>query len=166
MARQRCFIGLGSNIGDGPDTIRKALTRLGEDPEIEVIRASSLYRSAPWGRTDQPDFTNAVAELATTLSAPELLQRLLQLEGELGRSRDTGHWGPRLIDVDLLVFADQVFSTAELTLPHPRMHQRAFVLLPLLELEPEFEIPGVGNARDFLVSLEPQQIEKIIQGNQ
>jgi 2-amino-4-hydroxy-6-hydroxymethyldihydropteridine diphosphokinase len=157
MTRQRCFIGLGSNIGDGPDIIRRALAKLAGDPAIEVMRVSSLYRSAAWGRTDQPDFTNAVAELATTLSAPRLLHQLLQLEADLGRTRDTGHWGPRLIDLDLLVFADQVFGTPELTIPHPRMHQRAFVLVPLLELEPGFEIPGLGSARDCLNKLEFEQ---------
>jgi 2-amino-4-hydroxy-6-hydroxymethyldihydropteridine diphosphokinase len=161
MTRQRCFIGLGSNIGDGPGIIRKALARLGEYPAIEVMRTSSFYRTAAWGRTDQPDFTNAVAELATTLSAQELLQRLMQLEADLGRNRDTGHWGPRLIDLDLLTFADEIICTPALTVPHPRMHQRAFVLVPLLELEPEFEIPGSGSVRDCLDQLEFQQLAKI-----
>lgn len=161
MVRQRCFIGLGSNIGDGPGIILQALARLGADPAIEVMRTSSLYRTAAWGRTDQPDFTNAVAELATTLSATELLHKLLQLEADLGRNRDTGHWGPRLIDLDLLTFADEIIRTQELTLPHPRMHQRAFVLVPLLELEPEFAIPESGSARDCLDPLEFQQITKI-----
>ena len=161
MARQRCFIGLGSNIGDGPGIFRKALARLGDDPAIEVVRASSSYRTAAWGRTDQPDFTNAVAEVTTTLSAPELLHQLLQLEAELGRNRDTGRWGPRLLDLDLLTFADEIICTPELNVPHPRMHQRAFVLVPLLELEPEFEIPGLGSAGDCLDRLEFQQIAKI-----
>ncbi|HKX56379.1 MAG TPA: 2-amino-4-hydroxy-6-hydroxymethyldihydropteridine diphosphokinase [Xanthomonadales bacterium] len=141
--------------------MRQALAKLAEDPAIEVMRVSSLYRSAAWGRTEQPDFTNAVAELATTLSAPSLLNQLLQLEADLGRNRDTGHWGPRLLDLDLLTFADEIICTPELNVPHPRMHQRAFVLVPLLELEPEFEIPGLGSAGDCLDRLEFQQIAKI-----
>jgi len=161
MKRQHCFIGLGSNIGNGPGIIRQALEKLSADETIEVIRTSSLYRTAAWGRTDQPDFTNSVAELITTLSAGELLQKLLQLEAGMGRNRDTGHWGPRLIDLDLLTYGDEICCTPELTTPHPRMHLRAFVLRPLLELEPEFAIPGLGSARDCLEQLEFQQIDKI-----
>ena len=138
-----------------------ALEKLGQDPAIEVMRASSLYRTAAWGRTDQPDFTNAVAELATTLAAQELLHKLLQLEADMGRNRDTDHWGPRLIDLDLLTFEDEMICTPELTVPHPRMHQRAFVLVPLLELEPEFAIPKSGSARDCLDQLEFLQMDKI-----
>lgn len=161
MTRQRCFIGLGSNMGDGPDIIRQALAKMEEDPAIEVVRASSLYCTAPWGRTDQPDFTNAVAELATPLAAKELLQKLLQLEAHLGRNRDTGHWGPRLIDLDVLTFGEELINEPDLVVPHPRMHQRAFVLVPLLELEPEFEVPGLGSAGLALQKLDAQSVRKI-----
>lgn len=159
MAGQSCFIGLGSNIGDGPAIIDKACAALADTSGVQWIRRSSLYRSAAWGRTDQADFTNAVAEISTTLPPLDLLQALMGIESALGRSRSTGHWGPRTIDLDLLCYADLQINSQELTVPHPRMHLRAFVLVPLLELEPEFAIPGLGNARKLLEKLEPQQVQ-------
>ena len=161
MSGQRCFIGLGSNIGDGPEIIQQALDGLAQNDAIDVLRVSSLYRTAAWGRPDQPDFTNAVAEITTTLSGQQLLQSLLQLELELGRTRDTGHWGPRLIDLDLLTYADEQISSPKLTVPHPRMHERAFVLIPLLELESDFQIPGLGRAQEWQKKLEKQLIQRI-----
>lgn len=161
MFGQRCFIGLGSNIGDGLEIIRQALEALAQSDAINFMRVSSMYRTAAWGRIDQPDFTNAVAEITTMLSAQQLLQNLLQLELELGRTRDTGHWGPRLIDLDLLTYADKQISSPELTVPHPRMHERAFVLVPLLELESEFEIPGLGSAQEWQKKLKKQLIQRI-----
>ncbi|MDZ4728735.1 MAG: 2-amino-4-hydroxy-6-hydroxymethyldihydropteridine diphosphokinase [Xanthomonadales bacterium] len=161
MSGQHCFIGLGSNIGDGLGIIRQALEALAQNNAINVLRVSSMYCTAAWGRPDQPDFTNAVAEITTTLSGQQLLQSLLQLELELGRTRDTGHWGPRLIDLDLLTYADEQISSPELTVPHPRMHERAFVLVPLLELESEFEIPGLGSAREWQKKLQKQLIQRI-----
>jgi 2-amino-4-hydroxy-6-hydroxymethyldihydropteridine diphosphokinase len=162
MPVRRCFIGLGSNIGDGPAMIQQALEKLAEDDEIDLLRVSSMYRTAAWGRTDQADFTNAVAELTTGVSASQLLAKLLLLEQDMGRKRDTGHWGPRLIDLDLLCHADEQITTTELILPHPRMHERAFVLVPLLELEPDFEIPGLGSARKFLEKLAQQPVQMIV----
>ncbi len=161
MARQRCFIGLGSNIGDGPAVIEQALVALAKVSAVELIQRSSLYRSAAWGRTDQADFTNAVAEIKTTLTAADLLQTLLQIETELGRTRDTGHWGPRLIDLDLLSYANEQINSENLIVPHPRMHLRAFVLIPLLELQPEFEIPGLGSAQEWLAKLQDQSVNRI-----
>lgn len=155
------FIGLGSNLGDGPALIHEALADLGSRPGIRVLRVSSLYRTAPWGRTDQPDFTNAVAELETGLEPADLLRELLDCESALGRTRETGCWGPRLIDLDLLCFEDRRVTSADLEIPHPRMHERAFVLAPLLELEPDFVIPGVGAASDRLAALGPQRVERI-----
>lgn len=158
MSGIRCFISLGSNIGDGPGIIHQALEAMAKNDAIDVVRASSFYRTAAWGRTDQADFTNAVAEVVTTLSAEQLLSQLLQLESELGRRRDTGHWGPRLIDLDLLTFAEEQISSPGLTVPHPHMHERAFVLVPLLELEPDFKIPGRGSARSWQDKLKDQTI--------
>jgi 2-amino-4-hydroxy-6-hydroxymethyldihydropteridine diphosphokinase len=158
VSKNRCFIGLGSNIGDGPGIIRQALEVLTQNDAIDVLRVSSLYRTAAWGRTDQADFTNSVAELATTLSAEQLLSQLLQLESELGRKRDTGHWGPRMIDLDLLTFGQEQISSPELTVPHPHMHERAFVLVPLLELEPDFTIPGLGRAQSWQDELKDQTV--------
>jgi 2-amino-4-hydroxy-6-hydroxymethyldihydropteridine diphosphokinase len=158
MVKQRCFVGLGSNIGDGPGIIRQALDALAKDKDVEVLRVSSLYSTKAWGRTDQPDFTNAVVELTTVLTAHQLLQKLLQVESGLGRTRDTGRWGPRSIDLDLLTFSNEQIHSAELTVPHPRLHERAFVLDPLLELEPGFEIPGLGSARKWAEKLQKQAV--------
>jgi 2-amino-4-hydroxy-6-hydroxymethyldihydropteridine diphosphokinase len=159
MAGNNCFIGLGSNIGDGPAIVEKACSEVARVAGIEWLRRSSLYRSAAWGRTDQADFTNAVAEITTTLPPLELLQVLLRIESTLGRLRNTGHWGPRTIDLDLLCYADWQISTPELVVPHPRMHLRAFVLVPLLQLEPEFAIPGLGKARELLENLDRQEVQ-------
>jgi len=162
MLVHRAFIGLGSNVGDGPAEIQKALTSLQSANGIEVLRVSSLYITAAWGRTDQADFTNAVAEIGTNLSAIQLLQVLLQLEAGMGRKRDSGHWGPRLIDLDLLSYGQEQLNAENLTLPHPRMQERAFVLIPLLELEPEFKIPGLGAASKWLENLSDQRVRRII----
>jgi len=162
MLAHQAFIGLGSNVGDGPAEIQKALTGLQSADGIEVLRVSSLYSTAAWGRTDQADFTNAVAEISTHLSALQLLQVLLQLEAGMGRKRDSGHWGPRLIDLDILSYGHEHLSTADLMLPHPRMHERAFVLIPLLELDPEYKIPGLGLASKWLEKLPDQWVRRII----
>lgn len=157
----RVFIGLGSNLGDGPAMIRAALADLADRPGIHVVRFSSLYRSAPWGRGDQPDFTNAVAELTTTLEPGVLLESLLGCEQSLGRVRNGERWGPRCIDIDLLSYGELQVRTARLELPHPRMAERAFVLLPLLELEPDFAIPGAGSAAACLRRLPDQRVERM-----
>jgi len=155
------FIGLGSNLGDGPAMILTALDELRRHPGVRVKRVSSFYRTAPRGRMDQPDFTNAVAELETSLKPEQLLQTLLDCEAALGRDRVGGRWAPRRIDLDLLCFGERRLHASRLDLPHPRMQERAFVLIPLLELEPEFEIPGIGRARACLDALEPQRVTPI-----
>lgn len=157
----RAFIGLGSNVGDGPAQLDLAISLLRQKPELDVLRVSSYYRTAPWGRTDQADFVNAVAELETDLSAESLLAELLECEISMGRSRDSGRWGPRPIDLDLLLCGSQVLKTSRLVLPHPRMHERAFVLVPLLELEPEVTIPGLGEASACLEKLPDQPVERL-----
>ena len=155
------YIGLGSNLGDGVAALQQALQGIADLPGTELLRVSSFYRTAAWGKTDQPDFTNGVAEIITCLQADELLQQLLALELDLGRVRNSERWGPRCIDLDILSFADQVIDLPDLTTPHPRMHERAFVLLPLLELEPAYRIPGLGEAGLFLEKVSNQRIEKI-----
>jgi 2-amino-4-hydroxy-6-hydroxymethyldihydropteridine diphosphokinase len=157
----RAFIGLGSNLGDGPGLIAAALAALQRQPHVRVLRVSSLYRTAAWGATGQPDFTNAVAELATTLEPESLLSVLLEAESSLGRERSALRWGPRTIDIDLLCCGQCRVHTAALQLPHPRMHLRAFVLVPLLELEPEWVIAGIGPARECLEALEFQAISRM-----
>lgn len=157
----RAFIGLGSNQGDGPEHIKRALLELVRNKTLRVARVSSLYRTAPWGHQAQPDFTNAVAEIETGLTPLELLSVLLKTEQQLGRIRSGVRWGPRIIDLDLLCCDQNQQHTPELHLPHPRMQQRAFVLVPLLELEPEMTIPGVGSARECLEKLDKSGVERL-----
>jgi 2-amino-4-hydroxy-6-hydroxymethyldihydropteridine diphosphokinase len=154
----RAFIGLGSNLGDGPAMIRAASAALGRFDSIQVLRLSSLYRTAAWGRTGQPDFTNAVAEIETVLDPEDLLAVCLQTELSLGRTSSEIRWSPRVIDIDILCYGNSELNRPGLQLPHPRLHQRAFVMVPLLELEPELVIPGVGAVRDCLAALEFQRV--------
>ncbi|HLF29953.1 MAG TPA: 2-amino-4-hydroxy-6-hydroxymethyldihydropteridine diphosphokinase [Xanthomonadales bacterium] len=157
----RALVGLGSNQGDGPESIGKALLELARNESVRVGRVSSLYRTAPWGIEAQAEFTNAVAEIETELEPLELLSVLLRVEQQLGRIRNAVRWGPRVIDLDLLCCDQLQLHTPELDLPHPRMHQRAFVLVPLLELDPETNIPGVGSARHCLEKLGKSAVERL-----
>lgn len=138
---KRAWIGLGANLGDPPAQLRTALEQISQLGELQAV--SSFYRSAPMGPADQPDYCNAVCRLATALSPVELMQRLLAIERHMGRVRSL-KWGPRTIDLDLLHVEGESCSTAELALPHPGIGQRNFVLVPLAELDPDLEIPGVG----------------------
>ena len=151
----RAWIGLGGNREDSASLLEAALTRLAAAPRLKLLRRSRLYRSPPWGVLDQPDFVNAVAEFETELSPRELLADLKATEGRLGREPQTRRWGPRSIDLDLLTYENLQVRSDELELPHPRMHLRAFVLVPLLELEPDFLIPGIGLAADCLDTIDP-----------
>jgi 2-amino-4-hydroxy-6-hydroxymethyldihydropteridine diphosphokinase len=157
----KAWIGLGGNHGETALLMKRALDILEEHDEISVLRVSGMYQSPPWGVTGQPDFVNAVAELDTSLQADELLTVLLQIESHLGRERSGPRWGPRCIDLDLLTYQDLVVSSSHLELPHPRMHLRAFVLVPVLELEPGFMIPGVGEARLELENLDLQEVTAV-----
>jgi 2-amino-4-hydroxy-6-hydroxymethyldihydropteridine diphosphokinase len=137
----RAFIGLGGNLGDPRAAMRAALKALDRDSATRVIRVSSLYRTPPWGKTDQPDFLNAVAELNTTLPPRALLELCLSAEASLHRVRDE-RWGPRSIDLDILLYDDLEIEEEGLRVPHPRMLERAFVLVPLAEIAPEIAIRG------------------------
>lgn len=154
---ERAFIGLGGNLEGplgGPENyVRAALGRLADHPEIGTLRISPMYRSPAWGNTDQADFVNAVATFDCSLAPRDLLDLLLETEAALGRVREE-KWGPRLIDIDLLSYGDRVIDSDELVLPHPWMHRRAFVLKPLLELEPDYTVPGRGRAESLLADLE------------
>jgi 2-amino-4-hydroxy-6-hydroxymethyldihydropteridine diphosphokinase len=138
---QKAYVGLGSNLGNRQDNLRSALSRLAALPTITVTRVSSLYETAPVGVTNQPNFVNAVAALETALPAVDLLDILLHLENQLGRVR-TFRWGPRVIDMDLLLYGDKQIDLPSLTVPHPRLRERAFVLVPLAEIAPELVLPG------------------------
>ena len=137
----RAWIGIGSNIGDRLDYIRRALESMGRLPDTRLVAASSVYDTLPVGDISQPRFLNAVAELSTTLQPLELLRSLLEIERECGRVRH-GVWGPRTLDLDMLLYDAVEMSTVELTLPHPRARGRAFVLVPLAEISPELSFPG------------------------
>ncbi len=157
----RAWIGLGGNFNESERMMESALDMLDETRGIRVIRRSATYRSPPWGVTIQAEFVNAVAEIETSLTPDGLLSELLATESRLGRERDGQRWGPRGIDLDLLTFGNQVLESETLQLPHPRMHLRAFVLKPILELEPGFRIPGLGPARRALEQLDPQEVEAV-----
>ncbi|MCC6658063.1 MAG: 2-amino-4-hydroxy-6-hydroxymethyldihydropteridine diphosphokinase [Rhodocyclaceae bacterium] len=156
----RAYIALGSNLGDPLATVRAAFDALRALPETVLVAASSLYRSAPVGLKNQPDFINAVAALDTQLAAEALLEALFAIEARFGRRRDYHH-APRTLDLDLLLHGDETRSTASLTLPHPRLHERAFVLLPLLELAPDIVIPGRGPARLLMDACREQRLTKL-----
>jgi 2-amino-4-hydroxy-6-hydroxymethyldihydropteridine diphosphokinase len=142
------YIGLGSNLGDREKNLRAALERLAE---LGRVRTSSLRETDPVGVTDQPRFLNAVAELETDLSPQELLARLLEIEHELGRDRARERrWGPRTIDLDLLLYGDEALDEPGLTVPHPRLAERRFALEPLHELAPELTLPDGRRIRDLL----------------
>ena len=135
LTRERIFLSLGSNVGRRPDNLRRALRMLILDPDIRVVRVSQLYRTMPVGYTAQREFLNGVVELRSLLEPQELLSRLTELELRMGKSTPFRN-GPRLIDIDLLLYGDRVIRGRRLQVPHPRMHQRRFVLEPLAELAP------------------------------
>ncbi len=145
----RVFVGLGGNIGEPVAQLERALSALARLPESTLVRTSSFYQSPPWGIDAQPPFVNAVAELATSLSPDQLLASLLAIEQAAGRER-TLRWGPRVLDLDLLLFGDLVIDRPGLRIPHPHLHQRAFVLLPLAEIAPDFFVPGLGSVTELL----------------
>lgn len=141
-------LGLGSNLGDREGNIAAAVARLAAWLGVTVERVSSLYETAPVGYTDQPDFLNAVVGVRTTLTPLELLAACLAVERELGRERKI-RWGPRTIDIDVLFYDDVVLDTAELTLPHPRFHERCFVLVPLAEIAGDVPVYGGRTAGEL-----------------
>lgn len=156
----RVFIGLGSNLAEPQAQLACALAALDALPGCQVLARSSFYRSAPVGYLDQPDFINAVAELATDLAPRPLLDALLGVERQQGRTREFAN-APRTLDLDLLLYGDLVLDEPGLSVPHPQMTQRAFVLLPLLEIAPQIPIPGAGKACDWLENCRAQKLERL-----
>jgi 2-amino-4-hydroxy-6-hydroxymethyldihydropteridine diphosphokinase len=155
-------IGLGANLDDPEQQVRAALDELAVTPGVTLERRSSLYRTAPIGYDNQPDFINAVARVRTTLAPQALLDALLDIERRHGRVREFLN-APRTLDLDVLLYEDRQISTDTLNVPHPRAHLRAFVLLPLLEVSPDVVIPGIGAASDFLAQVQDQAISRIPQ---
>ena len=157
---QRCFIALGANLGDPVATVTAAIVALRGLPQTEFVAASSLYRTAPVGLKHQPDFINAVVELIAVPPAPTLLQTLFEIEGRFGRQRSVRN-APRTLDLDLLLYGNQTSDDPELTLPHPRLHERAFVLAPLAEIAPQLFVQGRGRVEELLQRCADQKIEKL-----
>ena len=134
------FLGLGSNLGDRVETIRKTKEMVSSIPGVSLVSSSSLYETEPVGISDQPMFVNAVLEIEADLSPRELFLKLKDIEAKLGR-RKTVRWGPRIIDIDILLFGDRIVEERDLTIPHPEMTKRGFVLVPLCEIAPEIKHP-------------------------
>jgi 2-amino-4-hydroxy-6-hydroxymethyldihydropteridine diphosphokinase len=150
----RVYVGLGANLGDRDETIRAAVGALGEEDGIEVVAVSTLRETEPVGVGEQPPYLNGAAELETTLGARELLDRLLAVERRFGRVRIPGEHGPRTLDLDLLLYGDEVLDEPGLAVPHPRLHERRFVLEPLAELASGLVVPGRGDVESILLRLE------------
>jgi 2-amino-4-hydroxy-6-hydroxymethyldihydropteridine diphosphokinase len=156
------FVALGGNLGEVDTTFAEALWAIDGLPMTSIRRQSAFYRTPPWGREDQPDFLNATVELQTRLAPEILLQRLLQIEMNFGRDRAREErWGPRALDLDLLLYGDLAIDQQGLQLPHPRLHERAFVLVPLAEIAPELEIPGRGKVAELLAAVDAGGIERL-----
>ncbi|MDB5816972.1 MAG: folK [Rhizobacter sp.] len=159
MASITAYIGLGANLGDAQSTLRQAMNELGAWPGVHLQARSSLYTTAPVD-ADGPDYVNAVVSVSTHLSPIELLDALQSTEQHHLRLRPYRN-APRTLDLDLLLYGDAVIDTPHLSVPHPRMHERAFVLAPLLELDPDATIPGRGRAADYLSSVADQAITRL-----
>ena len=153
---------LGSNLDDPRAQVERALAALDHLPGTYYVSRSSLYRSRPLGPVPQPDFVNAVAGLLTELEPAALLGELKALETRLGRERPVVRWGPRRIDLDLLVLGDARVSGPELQLPHPGIVQRAFVLVPLAEIAPDLEVPGAGRVRALREKVDSSDLERLV----
>jgi 2-amino-4-hydroxy-6-hydroxymethyldihydropteridine diphosphokinase len=157
----KALIALGGNVGDVQATFDRAVAMLCDSDEVRLLARSSDYRTPPWGVTDQPPFINAVIAVATSVPPRDLLTRAIAVERAFGRDRaKERRWGPRTLDLDLLTYGDLVLNTPDLTLPHPRLLERAFVLLPLAEIAPELLIGGT-RVRDALARLDASGIEKL-----
>jgi len=154
------FVGVGSNLNGPEQQVENAINSLARFSGSDLVARSSLYESAPFGPVDQPDFVNAAVWLVTTLDAPSLLHHLQQIESSQGRISGE-HWGPRVIDLDLLVFGDMIIDQDDLNVPHPGIAERNFVLLPLQEIAHDLVIPGLGRVADIAVNHDEPRIRLI-----
>ena len=149
----RAYVGLGANLGDREANIRRAVELVGSSPDVEVVGVSSLHETEPWGPVEQPSYLNGALALETELGPLALLDLLLDVERRLGRVRGE-RWGPRTIDLDLLLYEELSVDEPGLTLPHPRLHERRFALEPLFELAPDAVVPGRGSVSEMLAALD------------
>lgn len=155
----RAFLSLGGNIGDAAQNIRNAVNRLDEHADIKLIALSNFYKTPPWGNENQTPFVNACAEVETTLPAADLLAQCLKTEHDMGRER-IEHWGPRIIDIDILTYGDETIQQDNLSVPHPYMMERAFVLVPLRDIAPDFAMKGL-TIDQALTDLDISDIERL-----
>ena len=161
MPEQLVFVGIGSNMNDPQAKLLSAVRRLKQLPQTEFCSVSSLYHSPPMGPQDQADYINAVAMLQTTLAPLPMLDALQAIETEHGRVRKGQRWGPRTLDLDILLFGEKVINLPRLIVPHPGLHERAFVLYPLYEIKPELTIPGSGRLSELVAACPQDGLEKI-----
>ncbi len=161
VPRHRAYVAIGSNLNDPVMQVQAGVEALAELPDTRLNRRSSLFCSAPLGVTEQADFVNAVCRLATDLDPHALLRRLLAIEAQHGRVREREKWGPRTLDLDLLLYDDLVLVTPTLVLPHPRLHERAFVLYPLAEIDPALIVPGRGRVSELLAACVDQRVQRL-----
>jgi 2-amino-4-hydroxy-6-hydroxymethyldihydropteridine diphosphokinase len=150
----RAYVGLGANLGDRSAMLRAALEQLAAEPGVSLVAVSSVRETDPVGPVDQPRFLNAAAALDTELSPRELLDRLLGIERRLGRTREGPRFGPRTIDIDLLLYGEERLDEPGLELPHPRLHERLFALEPLFELDPSLVVPGHGALSEIIAGIQ------------
>jgi 2-amino-4-hydroxy-6-hydroxymethyldihydropteridine diphosphokinase len=160
MAMTDAYIGLGSNL-DGPeDQLQMAIKSLQHLPATTLIRVSSFYRTRPVGPEGQPDYINAVVLIKTGLTASDLLKHMQAIEDSQYRTRNI-HWGPRTLDLDLLLYGESIIHDVDLNVPHPELHKRGFVLYPLYEISPEIVIPGYGSIAKLLQNANPDDVQKL-----
>ncbi len=160
----RAYIGIGSNLNDPVAQVQQAISALQTLPDTTLVSASSLYSGTPMGPADQPDYVNAVAGIDTCLSASELLQAMNRIEERQGRVRQGVQWGPRTLDLDLLLYGDSSIDTPGLTVPHPGMHERDFVIVPLAEIAGNLAIPGRGQLKALASSCQSHALKKLVAG--
>jgi len=150
---RRAYVGLGANLQDPPAQLRRALAAIAAEPGVRLVAQSSFYRSAPLGPPGQPDYCNAVCAVDTSLGPDALLTRLHAIERSMGRQRPPVRWAPRLIDLDLLHYDGVRLATPRITLPHAELPRRNFVVVPLAEIAPDLELPGIGVVADLAAAL-------------
>ena len=160
----RAYIGIGSNLNDPVAQVQEAIGELEMLPDTILVSKSSLYRGKPMGPADQPDYVNAVVGIDTLLSAGDLLQAMHRIEDLQGRERQREQWGPRTLDLDLLLYGSNRIDTPDLTVPHPGMHERDFVIVPLAEIAGNLKIPGRGQLSTLINNCENHSLKKLISG--
>lgn len=160
----RVYIGIGSNLEDPVTQVKDAIEELEMLPDTILAARSSLYTGKPMGPQDQPDYINAVVALDTLLSPEDLFARMMEIEKQAGRVRDGEQWGPRILDLDLLMYGKKKIDEAHLTVPHPAMHERDFVIIPLAEVAGNMKIPGHGLLSTLINQVENHSLKKVITG--